>query len=103
MCIYVCVCVRVIVVLTVVVVIAEAGTSPAKQLMVLGTWHGYPGSCLVRNLATNFVEPFKLQSLNSLPSSLSLLSSPPCSLHLPYTILSNRLLTLMLLSLSFPT
>lgn len=81
MCIYVCVCVRVIVVLTVVVVVvAKAGTSPAKQLIVLGTWQGYPGSCLVRNLATNFVEPFKLQSLNSLPSSLSLLSSPPCSL-----------------------
>lgn len=64
MCIYICVCVRVTVVLTVVVVVlvAEAGTSPAKQLIVLGTWQGFPGSCLVRNLATNFIAPFKLMA-----------------------------------------
>lgn len=64
--VYLCVfmCVRVTVVLTVVVVVfvAEAGTSPAKQLIVLGTWQGLPGSCLVRNLATNFVAPFKLMA-----------------------------------------
>lgn len=61
LCVFMCVCVRVTVVFTVVVVsAAEAGTSPAKQLIVLGTWQGFPGSCLVRNLATNFVAPFKL-------------------------------------------
>lgn len=60
-----------------------------KQLVVLRTWQGYPGSCLVRNLATNFVEPFKLigkslQSLYSLPSTLPLLSYPlPSLYHLP--------------------